>query len=61
MVRSVKQQVDIPIIVGGGIRSAETALEICNAGADIIVVGNAIEENPNLIYEISKSIHALSL
>ena len=61
MVRSVKSQVDIPIIVGGGIRSAEAATLLCDAGADIIVVGNAIEENPKLIYEISKSIHALSL
>lgn len=61
MVSAVKQQVDIPIIVGGGIRTAEEATSLCDAGADIIVVGNAIEENPSLIYEISKSIHELSL
>jgi putative glycerol-1-phosphate prenyltransferase len=36
-------------MVGGGIRSAQTALELYNAGADMIVVGNAIEKEPGLI------------
>ncbi|HRB54659.1 MAG TPA: geranylgeranylglyceryl/heptaprenylglyceryl phosphate synthase, partial [Bacteroidia bacterium] len=40
---------------GGGIRTAEKAIEIYNSGADIIVVGNAIEDNPELMIEIAKA------
>ena len=57
MIRDTKQSVSIPIIVGGGINSGDIALEKCKAGADIIVVGNAIEKNETLIHEISDSIH----
>ncbi len=59
MIRAVKSQVDIPVIVGGGIRDADTATAICQAGADIIVVGNAIEKDPNLIPTIAHIIHSL--
>ena len=57
MIRAAKQSVSIPIIVGGGINSGDIALEKCKAGADIIVVVNAIEKNETLIQEISDSIH----
>ena len=57
MIRATKKSVSIPIIVGGGINSGDIALEKCKAGADIIVVGNAIEKNETLIQEISDSIH----
>ena len=42
MIEKVKKHVDIPIIVGGGIRNEKTALAILNAGADIIVTGNLL-------------------
>lgn len=45
MISQVKKHIDIPIIVGGGIRSAETALEKLNAGADILVTGNLLRSN----------------
>lgn len=44
MVKAVKNAIDIPLIVGGGIRSAEQAKKTVLAGADIIVTGNIIEE-----------------
>ncbi|MGY8931515.1 MAG: phosphoglycerol geranylgeranyltransferase, partial [Flavobacteriales bacterium] len=44
MIKSVSDNVDVPLIIGGGICSADKALENCQAGADIIVVGNAIEK-----------------
>jgi len=45
MIRAVKQYVDIPIIVGGGIRTRERALAAASAGADVIVTGNVTESN----------------
>jgi phosphoglycerol geranylgeranyltransferase len=43
MIRAVKHYIDIPLIVGGGIRSREQALAAASAGADIIVTGNVVE------------------
>ena len=57
MISSVRKSVDCPLIVGGGISSGEKAIENCTAGADIIVVGNAIEKDQNLIKEIAEAIH----
>ena len=53
IIKGVKENVSIPVIVGGGIRSKDDAKKIFQAGADIIVVGNAIEENPELLKEIT--------
>ena len=44
MIKFVRSYVDIPIIVGGGIRDAQTALEKLEAGADIIVTGNVLQK-----------------
>lgn len=52
MVKAVKSQIDIPLIVGGGIKTAAAANKIFNAGADIIVVGNVLENNPNFLNEL---------
>jgi len=43
MIRMVKHFIDIPLIVGGGIRTKEQALAAASAGAGIIVTGNIIE------------------
>jgi putative glycerol-1-phosphate prenyltransferase len=60
MIESVANAVDVPVIVGGGISSAEIALRNVKAGADVIVVGNAIEKDPNLIQEIAHAIHSVT-
>ena len=57
MIEIVSESVDCPIIIGGGINSGEKAFANCNSGADIIVVGNAIEKDENLIAEIANAIH----
>lgn len=59
MIKRVKQNVDIPVIVGGGMRTAAEAVNSCLAGADIIVIGNAIEEDINLVKEMSEAIHSI--
>jgi phosphoglycerol geranylgeranyltransferase len=57
MIKGVAEQLTVPLVVGGGIRNAEAALTACEAGADIIVVGNAIEKDPAVIEAISKAVH----
>lgn len=44
MIKAVRSYVDIPIIVGGGIRDGKAAQEKLMAGADIIVTGNVISK-----------------
>lgn len=51
IIRSIRKSISLPLVVGGGIRSTETALELFNAGADMIVVGNAVEKDPGLLKE----------
>ena len=53
MIAAVRSVVDVPIIVGGGINSGEKAYEALKAGADMIVVGNGIEQNPDLLPQLS--------
>lgn len=44
MIRTVKELVHIPLIVGGGIKTGEQVKEVVNAGADIVVTGTVVEE-----------------
>src|SRR6201989_1158591 len=57
MIRTVAQSINVPLIVGGGITDPEKAYLNCKAGADVIVVGNAIEKDISLIKEMSAAIH----
>jgi phosphoglycerol geranylgeranyltransferase len=45
MIRAVKKTINVPLIVGGGIKTGDQAKEIVTAGADIIVTGTAVEES----------------
>ena len=59
MIKKVKENISIPMIVGGGIRTPEEAREKVSAGADFIVIGTAIEKNNqnNLIKKFADAIH----
>ena len=59
MISLVSSNIEVPLVVGGGIRDAEKAYLNCRAGADAIVVGNAIEKDPSLIKEIAAAIHSV--
>lgn len=59
MIRKVRAAVSLPLIVGGGIRSGEQARLACEAGADLIVVGNAVEQTPGLIAELAAAIKSI--
>lgn len=52
MISTVKKNITVPLIIGGGINTLEKAQLAYNNGADIIVIGNKIEENPLFIQEI---------
>jgi phosphoglycerol geranylgeranyltransferase len=55
MIRKVSSHIDIPLFVGGGILTPEKVYENCKAGANIIVVGNAIERDPLLIKDMAQA------
>lgn len=56
---SVRKAIDVPIIVGGGIRSTAQAVDAWRAGADIVVVGNAIEDDNTLITDLMNALQDL--
>lgn len=60
MIRYVKQVIDIPLIVGGGIKTKKIARNIVKSGADIVVTGTVIEsmEQVQDISEIITAIHS---
>ncbi len=54
MIEKVKSEISVPLIIGGGIRTPKEAGERFKAGADIIVVGNAIENENSLIGRLAE-------
>lgn len=59
MIEAVAKNIAVPLIVGGGIIEPEKAYRNCKAGADVIVVGNAIEKDASLIKEMASAIHSV--
>ena len=55
LISEVKRNISIPLVVGGGIKSPEQAQSVSKAGADIIVVGNAVENNLTILESMVKS------
>lgn len=47
IIRKVSQEISIPLIVGGGIRSHDQIQQAFEAGADLVVIGTAFENNNN--------------
>jgi putative glycerol-1-phosphate prenyltransferase len=57
MISAVRKAVSVPLIVGGGINTSRKAITALEAGADLIVIGNALEKDPNLLTEIADKIY----
>ena len=59
MIASVKRHVDVPLVVGGGIREPEVAGQKVAAGADLVVVGSALESggSEELMRQFAKAVH----
>jgi putative glycerol-1-phosphate prenyltransferase len=58
MIEKVSMCIEVPLVIGGGICDPEIAYRNCKAGADVVVVGNAIEKDAGLIREMSEAIHS---
>lgn len=54
LIKRIKSQIEIPVIVGGGINSALKTKALLRSGADMLVVGNALEKNVYLLTELSE-------
>jgi phosphoglycerol geranylgeranyltransferase len=48
-IQAVKSTLTIPLMIGGGITSVKQLTSACQAGADLVVVGNVLEKDPTLI------------
>ena len=59
MIAAVKKNISIPLIVGGGIRTVEALKNAYASGADVVVVGNILEEKPELYHELFETLTLL--
>ena len=60
MINEVRKTITVPLIVGGGITCFDEAYTALEAGADILVVGNATEKDPQTIKEIAGAVKAMN-
>jgi phosphoglycerol geranylgeranyltransferase len=60
VVSAIRKKISLPLIVGGGIHSTDRARELYEAGADMIVVGTAIEKDYSLVREFAALRHRLN-
>lgn len=54
MIKKVRSSISIPLIIGGGINTAEGVQQACDAGADIIVIGTALEKDITIVSKLAK-------
>ena len=54
IIKAVKQDINIPLVVGGGIRSKAQLDQAYEAGADLVVIGTALENNFNFFNELKQ-------
>ena len=55
MIKAVKSYCHVPLIVGGGIRTPKQARQAIEAGADIVVVGTALEDKLDALFDFSNT------
>jgi putative glycerol-1-phosphate prenyltransferase len=53
MIRSIREAISLPLVVGGGIRTPDDAKRVYNAGADLIVIGTQLENFPEQIADFA--------
>lgn len=60
MISAVRKVVNVPLIVGGGLNTSRKAIAALEAGADLIVIGNALEKDPSLLTDVSEKLYELN-
>jgi phosphoglycerol geranylgeranyltransferase len=58
MIAAVQKNISVPLITGGGLKTADEINARCKAGADVIVAGNILEEDPGLLQKFSETVHS---
>ena len=56
MIKQVKKNIEVPLIIGGGLNSTYKVKNALDAGADIVVIGNGAQKNPGFLTEVSEMI-----
>lgn len=59
LISTVRKHISIPIFTGGGIRTVDEIKERLVAGADVVVIGNILEEHPELLPSFCKAVHSI--
>ena len=59
MISSIKEEISIPLVVGGGIRTPKFAAEAVRAGADIVVTGNVVEREGDITCSVRSLTEAI--
>jgi phosphoglycerol geranylgeranyltransferase len=54
LIRKIKKETALPLIIGGGINTKNKCSEVIRAGADMVVIGNALEQDINLLKNFSQ-------
>ncbi len=58
MIDLVCKSINVPLVVGGGIKTPEMAAATAKAGADVVVIGNTLEKSPELIEAFAQAVHS---
>ena len=56
LVEEIKNQVSLPLVVGGGLKSPNDLKNLCQSRADMVVVGNALEQNPDMLPDMTAAL-----
>ena len=54
-IKRIVETIDVPVQLGGGIRTASGARDLLDRGVDRVILGTAAVENPELVAEISET------
>ncbi|GAB1417352.1 geranylgeranylglyceryl/heptaprenylglyceryl phosphate synthase [Bacteroidales bacterium] len=60
MIQSVKASIGVPLVIGGGIKTPEMAAAKLKAGADVVVIGNMLEKQPQLMASFVEAVRNIS-
>jgi len=60
MITAVKHQLDIPLMIGGGLNNTSKIKTACQAGADIVVVGNALEKDITMLQDFDAVVRSFN-